>query len=288
MISRIKALTKRLFLFAGFDKSGIVDDAMILYIRALSKLGDVIVFIDSDCDATQTKKLKPYVLNATAKRHGEYDFGSYKRAFAWANTHTDLSQYDFMYMVNDSVYGPLFPLKPYITKMESFATDAFGMVHSTKSEHPHIQSWFIGMRPSVFMSKWFGEFLSAVTPQKSKGAITHLYEHGFSKRVMENGGTYACLYTAHNRDIYNKIKHYYRAKMPFIKRAAFTRHDGTLGPQISWVLKRTTNAQRNAIIASAKRIYGAEYIDCILSRSRVSAFLRGLKYGIKKLISGKL
>ena len=33
---------KRLFLFAGFDRDNIVDDTLIYYIQALSKLGDII------------------------------------------------------------------------------------------------------------------------------------------------------------------------------------------------------------------------------------------------------
>ena len=256
--------------------------------RALSKLGDVVLCMDSDCPAVQTKKLKPFVLHASARRHGEYDFGSYKRAYTWAHEHLNLSSYDFVYMVNDSVYGPLFPLKPYLEKMESSATDAFGLVKNTKTDHPHIQSWFIGMRPSIFLSKWFAEFLSSVTKLESKGAITHLYEHGFTKNVVAYGGTWMCLYSAHNRDVYNKIKHYYRIKMPFMKRVAFTRHNGTLGPQISYVLQNSPTQTRNAILQNARRVYGTEYVNHILTMNRITAFMRGIKYAIKKLVSGTL
>ena len=280
--------TKRLFLVAGFDLSGIIDESLILYVRELSKMGDVILCMDSDCNKTQIAKLKPYVLHTIATRHGEYDFGSYKRDFLWACKNVDLSNYNFMYMVNDSVYGPLFPLKPYLEKMESLNTDAFGMVQNTKTDHPHIQSWFIGMRPSVFLSNWFNDFICSVTHQQSKGAITHLYEHGFTKLVTEHGGTFACLYTAHNRDIYNKIKKYYKQKMPFMKRVAFTRHNGTLGPQISYVLSHTTKVMRNAIIKNAERVYGDKYTQRILSQSRFMAFIRGIKYGIHKALTGKL
>ena len=77
-------MTKRLFLFAGYDRDGIIDDAMIMYVRALSKMGDVIVCMDSKCKNSETAKLKPFVLHAMALRHGEYDFGSYKRAYTFA------------------------------------------------------------------------------------------------------------------------------------------------------------------------------------------------------------
>ena len=39
---------KRLFLFAGYDKDGIIDDALIYYLSELSKYGDIIVYIDND------------------------------------------------------------------------------------------------------------------------------------------------------------------------------------------------------------------------------------------------
>lgn len=280
--------TKRLFLFAGYDADGIIDNSLVLYVSALSKLGDVVLAMDSNCNKTQTAKLKPYVLHTDVKRHGEYDFGSYKRAYTWAHDNIDLSKYDFVYLVNDSVYGPLFPLKPYLEKMEASNTDAFGMVKNTKAAHPHIQSWFIGMRKSVFMAKWFDEFISSVTKLNSKGAITRTYEHGFTKNVVSHGGTWMCTYSAHNRDIYNKIKHYYRIKMPFMKKVAFTRHNGTLGPQISYVLHGTSATMRNAIIKNAERVYGADYVNNTLAQNRLTAFMRGLKYGIKKLIMGKL
>ena len=276
-------MIKRLFLFAGYDTDGIIDDSLVLYVRALSKLGDVVLCMDCNSDKTQTQKIKPYVLHVIAKRHGEYDFGSYKRAYAWAREHLSLSDYDFVYMVNDSVYGPLFPLKPYLEQMETLRTDAFGLVKNTKATHPHIQSWFVGMRKNVFTSTWFYEFISAVKKLESKGAITHHYEHGFSKCVIEHGGTWKCLYTAHNRDVYNKIKKYYREKMPFMKKVAIARHDGALGPQISYVLKHTPTQMRNAIIKNAKRVYGTEYVNRTLNQNRISAFWRGLKYAIYKI-----
>lgn len=276
-------MTKRLFLFAGYDAAGMVDDALVLYVRALSRLGDVVLCMDSTCPRSQLTKLKPFVLHAAAVRHGEYDFGSYKRAYIWARDNLNLGKYDFVYLVNDSVYGPLFPLKPYLEKMESSATDAFGLVKNTKRAHPHIQSWFIGMRDTVFMSSWFDDFITSVTHLESKGAITALYEHGFTKNVVSHGGTWMCLYSAHNRDVYNKIKKYYREKMPFMKRVAFTRHKGSLGPQINYVLRHTPAQMRDAITKNAERVYGAAYIRKMLSQNKITAFINGIKYAIKKV-----
>ena len=275
-------MTKRLFLFAGYDANGIIDDSLVLYVRALSKFGDVVLCMDCTCTKSNVLKVKHLVLHADAVRHGEYDFGSYKRAYIWACENLDLSKYDFMYLVNDSVYGPLFPLKKYLEKMESTNSDAFGMVKNTKASHPHIQSWFIGMRPSVFLSNWFNSFMLGITKLSSKGDITKVYEHGFTKNVTEHGGTWACLYSAYNRAIYNRIKHYYRKKMPFMKKVAFTRHNGCLGPQISYVLRHTSTTTRKAILSNAQRVYGTEYVNKMLTQNRIIAFINGLKYAIDK------
>lgn len=280
-------MKKRLFLFAGFDANGIIDDSLILYVHALSKLGDVVLCMDSNCKKSEIAKLKSLVLHADGTRHGEYDFGSYKRAYIWARDNLNLSDYDFLYMVNDSVYGPLFPLKKYLEQMESANTDAFGLVKNAKSTHPHIQSWFIGMRKTVFMSDWFDKFMLGITQLDSKGAVTKIYEHGFTKNLVAHNSTWMCLYDAHNRDIYNRIKKYYRIKMPFIKKAAFIRHNGRLGNQIAYVLKRIPTPTRNAIVKNARRVYGEQYVNNMLSMGRIAAFIRGLKYATKKILSGK-
>ncbi|MBR1380594.1 MAG: hypothetical protein IJ560_03320 [Alphaproteobacteria bacterium] len=279
---------KRLFLFAGYDTDGRIDASIMYYVRALSEQGDVVLCMDSDCKISELNKLKPYVLHAMAHRHGEYDFGSYKRAYIWAHDNLALSDYDVVYMINDSVYGPLYYLLPYLERMESADTDAFGIVENPKREHPHIQSWFIGMRKNVFLSDWFNTFITSVTKQPSKGAITALYEHGFTRGVEHAGGKWMCLYSVPGRGVYNNIKKLYRKKMPFMKKVAFTRHNGEIGPQINYVLRQIDTDLRIAIIENAQRVYGRKYIDTILHRGWISAKIHGAIYGIKKLFRGQL
>ena len=39
---------KRLFLFAGYDRDGIVDDSLLWYLKSLSGLGDIVFVMDND------------------------------------------------------------------------------------------------------------------------------------------------------------------------------------------------------------------------------------------------
>ncbi|MBP3316187.1 MAG: hypothetical protein J6L70_01125 [Alphaproteobacteria bacterium] len=276
-------MTKRLFLFAGYDKHGIIDASLLMYVNALSKHGDVVLCMDSDCADSELKKLTKITLHAMATRHGEYDFGSYKRAYNWACENLDINKYDFIYMVNDSMYGPLFDLAPYFSDIESRNLDAFGMVKNPHKTSPHIQSWFIGMRASVFTSKWFKKLLQSVRHHDDKGSITVLYEHGFTKHLIENKLSWDALYSAPGRSIYNRVKYFYTHKMPFIKKLAFSRHNGALGRQLSYILDHVSPATRNAIMENANRIYGQEYISKMLTKNPFKIMWRNITYTIHKL-----
>ena len=179
------AIKKRLFLFAAYDKSGVIDSSLIYYIKTLSKFGDIVFFMDSDTNANELEKLKSYTIYADGIRHGEYDFGSYKRAYQWAKANIDTSKYDYIYLVNDSVYGPLYDMDRYFHAMENSGHDAFGLVKNPHKEHPHIQSWFVGLTQDVFSSDWFDHFIQQVTKLANKGEITHLYEHGLSEKIVK-------------------------------------------------------------------------------------------------------
>ncbi|MDE6478313.1 MAG: rhamnan synthesis F family protein [Alphaproteobacteria bacterium] len=274
---------KRLFLFAAYDADGIVDASLVQYVRALSKFGDIVLVMDNNADDAQLKKLAPYVVHAAAVRHGEYDFGSYKRAYMYARAARMLRDCDVLYMVNDSVYAPLRPLGDVIDAMEKLDADAFGPVAKPHHDHPHIQSWFMGCRPSVFRASWFNEFMTSVTKQPNKGAVTKIYEQGFSKRVTDNGGAWRCLMWVANRGIYNRVWQLYRRGLPFMKKVAFTRRRGALGGQIMRILARVQPSVRNAVLTNARRVYGAAYVDRMLTRNPFKIMYRNIRHSLHKV-----
>ena len=181
---------KRLFLFAGYDANGIIDDALIYYVSALSKFGDVILCMDSNCSKTELNKVKKYTIHAIAKRHYEYDFGSYKRAYQYAHDKKILKNYDCLYLVNDSVFGPIFNIKDTLNNIEQIPTDAAGMVISQHKTHSFMESWFVRLNRKVFLSTWFDKFISSITHQDNKTDITVKYEHGLTNLVKNNGCTW--------------------------------------------------------------------------------------------------
>jgi len=213
-------MTKRLFIFAGYDKDGIVDPTLIHYLNALSKLGDIVFTMDNDANKTELQKISeiPNVLHATAKRHGEYDFGSYKRGYLWARDKKLLSKYDWVYLVNDSVIGPIGDLSVCVQEMESHNTDMIGLVkyHGTELL-PHLQSWFVGLRCALATEHFFEEFMLSIKHLDSKEMIVYSYEIRMTTMILQHGYTYYSYSTA-GSDIYNKPIQCIAAGIPFIKK----------------------------------------------------------------------
>lgn len=276
-------MKKRLFLFAAYDKSGQASDALLWYLKSLSRFGDVVLVADSAMEDEQMERLSDVCLHAEAQAHGEYDFGSYKRAFAWASQDLALSSYDYLYLVNDSVYGPLFELDTYFYQMEAMGTPAFSFVFNPHRRNPHLQSWFVGMDRSVFTASWFADFLLSVRGESSKIDVCVKYEHGLTQLLMANSVQMDALLKLPGKSIYNSVKKLFLMDFPFVKKAAFTRHKGSLGAQLSYVLDRVPEECRDMILEDAGRIYGKAYVDKLLTRNPLVIAARYLSYLCTKL-----
>ena len=277
---------KRLFLFAGYDANGIIDDAMIFYIRALSIHGDVIVCMDSTCKKSESDKLKKYTIKTITERHGEYDFGSYKRAFGYARDKKILVNYNHIYLVNDSVFGPLFDIRKTLHDMEHTKTDATGIVIATHKTHKYMESWFVRINKKIFLTNWFDNFMSSVQREEQKYIITVKYEHGLTNIIRNNGCSCGCIYNVRGRFTYNKPKKLFKHGCPFVKRACFIRHNGAAGAQIQYILKHCNHDARNAIIRTANRIYGEKYMKWFLTSSPIKIMIRNVKYAFHKIMNG--
>ena len=272
---------KRLFLFAFYDPQGVVGEAALRYLEALRALGDIVLATDCDLQPGEAEKLAPLVVSYEAARHGEYDFGSYKRAFRQA----DLAGYDFVYLVNDSVVGPLSPLEPYLQRMEALGTDAFGLVLNPSRHGRHLQSWFIGLKPSVFRAPWFAEFLTGVEALGRKEDVCIQYENGLVRLLEAHQASYAGLWELRGKAIYNAVGRLSRQGFPFLKKSAFTRHGGSLGPAVTQALAKADPAMADAVTADLDRLYGEEYRRAFLGASPLRAWGRYLHYLFRKRFS---
>ena len=71
--------------------------------------------------------------------------------------------------------------------------------------------------------------------------------------------------------------------MPFVKKLAFSRHNGALGRQISYVLRHIDPNTRDIILKCTRRVYGDDHISKILTRNPFKILWRNITYTIYKL-----
>jgi CDP-glycerol glycerophosphotransferase (TagB/SpsB family) len=209
---------RRVCLFAAYDADGVVDDYVVDYVRELSRFADVYYLADSEMAPAELAKLSDITVEAWADRHGEYDFGSYKRLADRVGWDV-LETYDEMLLVNDSCFL-LRPLDEVFQRMDARAADWWGLQatkglararreaqalfrepipmdsvkHSTldvfENDYTydfHVASYFLAYRAPVIRDPEFRRYLGAVTSQRSKLNIVRKYEIGLTRWLVQHG-----------------------------------------------------------------------------------------------------
>ena len=165
---------KRAAVFAHYDKDNIVDDYVIYYLKSLKEIFDKIVFV-SCREIPNNEKIKLYgiVDFIICENHNEYDFGSYKRGYFYLLENGLEQDFDELGFINDSCYGPLYPLKPIINQVGD--CDFWGMTKNLEWQE-HIQSFFFVFKKQVFTSKIFKNFMESIKDETDKFDIINKYE----------------------------------------------------------------------------------------------------------------
>ncbi len=178
---------KRLAVFAHWDGDCVVDDYVLLYLDALSKLCDIVFVSDCELPAAELKKVEPFTIARIAEVHGEYDFGSYKKGYLHA--FDMLETYDELVFANDSCYGPFAPFEQMWETMASRDCDFWGMFENCVpgGHHWHVQSYFLVFRQAVHRSPAFDAFIRGVRAQPTKMQVVIQYELGLSTALRGAG-----------------------------------------------------------------------------------------------------
>lgn len=177
---------KRAAVFAGFSNKNIIEDYVLHYLKSLKEKCDFIVYAaDNYLSDSEKIKLEGIADFIIAERHGEYDFGSYKRGVAYLKKEKKLDDH-LLILCNDSCYGPINNFDNIFSTMEGKNLDFWGLTRNDEIE-PHIQSFFLAFTPHVYSSKEFNEFFEGITKQADVQAVIIQYETKLTKILSEAG-----------------------------------------------------------------------------------------------------
>lgn len=222
---------RRTVVFASYSKQGIIADYILYYLRGLQEVADRIIFIaDNEVCASEQEKLEGIVVYKDCKRHGCYDFGSYRKGYEWAEENGVLNDTDELIFCNDSCYGPITPFGEVFSKMEEKNCDFWGMVESHVSKI-HLQSYYLVFKKQVFHSNAFRNFVLSLEKQDSFDDYVAKYETSFTDYLCKAGFSYSAFMSFSDYQSLNGGKPFditlhpittINFGMPLIKRKVFT------------------------------------------------------------------
>lgn len=182
-------------IFAHYDKDHLVDPYVLHYLVDLKKCGFSIVFVTASRISPASKASVLELCDDLIERANiGHDFGS------WS---TGLERYrgsikGRLLLANDSVYGPLFPLKPQLRCLLSAKADFYGMVQSVDRTN-HLQSWFLLFEPQVIRSQAFVDIFCRPPQPISRLDVIVELELKATEHLQAAGFTYHALHLAGHR-----------------------------------------------------------------------------------------
>ena len=194
---RTPACHRRTALFAAHSGDGRIPDRVLLYLRGLREVADNVVFVSSNpLLPGEEDKLRDLASEVLCEVHGEYDFGSWKRAWGVArrNGLLDSDVADEAILANDSCYGPVFPFGEAFGRMAARQCDFWGFTANVPDANSkigggreHIQSYFLVFRRKVLDSDAIDRFLAGVVPLGDRLRVIERYESRLTSTLSAEG-----------------------------------------------------------------------------------------------------
>lgn len=197
---------KRLLLYAHYDRDGKVDPHVVYQIKALHDFGISIIFISNSPVSEEDKRiLSPFIADIRLRPDEGYDWTAWKETILALGIES-LSKYDELIIMNDTCYGPVFPLEEMFLKMDKENVDFWGITENTNPIHiDHIQPYFCLFKKNLFTSNIFMNFWESINDiLKIEDAVVN-GELRMTKYFTKNGYQYSVYVNMENMKIIPQI-----------------------------------------------------------------------------------
>lgn len=187
---------QRLGIFVFYDQHGIVSKYVEYLLISLKEIVCYQIVVINGILQEESKNIFLRIADKIYIRENVgFDAGAYKDIFQHFLLTTKLEDYDEIVLCNDSFYGPIFPFSEIWNKIKKYKVDFWGL-----TRHPggvfgdgcffpaHIQSYFLVIRRSLFLSSEFQHFWNnEVTYGKQLIDAVKGFEIKFTEYFEKNG-----------------------------------------------------------------------------------------------------
>lgn len=242
----MKNIIKRIAIFVIYDKQGIVDEYCIHIIRELKSVcDDVVVVCNGKITNSSMSALQKETSRIFIRENKGYDALAYKYGIETAIGWNALESYDELLLVNDSFYGPFWPLTDIMEHMEKRKVEFWGitgqvpMKNTFGCSYPeltlpyHIQTYFLAVNAKMLHSMAFKQFWDNIGAIKGFTDAVTGFELQFTNYFTEKGfvcGTYVDSAFQEEEKVENRIPYILynpgelikKYHCPIVKRKCFT------------------------------------------------------------------
>lgn len=188
---------RRCAIFLFFDKDGIVDDYIPHMLQDMRTSVEYILVISNgfvNCEGI--RKLKAVADDVYCRANLGLDVGGYREGLFYLGFQK-LQEYDELIMLNYTFFAPLYPFSEMFDEMKSHDVDFWGITkhHTVIPDpffiqpdgilHEHIQSFFLVLRPSLFLSYQYKDFMFNMQNPRTYTSSIVDYETIFTRHFEE-------------------------------------------------------------------------------------------------------
>lgn len=157
---------RRLCVFVTYDCENTVDKYIGYLLREFRKAVDALVVVcNYEYIIKGVEYIQPYADQVYYRSNKGFDAGAYKDAICQYLGFNEINKYDELLLMNDSFYGPLYPISQVFQRMDNTDADYWGLVrapvgnlYESYSYDSHIQSYFLVFRKKILLSSAFRVF----------------------------------------------------------------------------------------------------------------------------------
>lgn len=278
-----------MLLYVHFNKKNELADYVIYQLQKMTPLFARVIFISNSKVSSQDKKrLKGLYTDFIERQNKGFDFGAWKdgiRKLGWQ----ELETYDSLTFMNDTCFGPIYPIGPIYDRMENSKLDFWGAtthnggpkgMPGTNGPVPkHIQSYFMVFNKNVVKSREFQEFWNSVVDFESVEPVIQKYETQLTS-ILSGRYAYDSIITHSDEEpdiTYFKPKTLMDKGLPFVKVKGFISNNDTLTPQgLIRYVGRYSEMPKNFISAHIHSLHN--------KRRRFRSVARRVRYHAKKTV----
>ena len=186
---------KRLGIYVIYDCENIVDDYIGYMLQELRKVVDCLVVV---CNFKEIRSgiqnINDYADRIYYRDNTGFDAGAYKYALCCCIGWSEISAYEELVLLNDSFYGPFYPMRNLFAKMDKISVDYWGLTKSPAGTltgkytyGSHIQSFFLAFRKPILDDRRFRNFWESMPYPKSFLQAVRVFELACNKLLDECG-----------------------------------------------------------------------------------------------------